>query len=311
MDLGRSPRGALADFLSQKRWIYNAYATDRLFVGCAVVSLSYATNALLFVADVQRKKLLFDASFMGGPFATRFVDGGPGDRSAVFTGKAPNGKKTRLSVGDHGLDVDVPGALRIRATAKPGSAAPPIGAVVPVEGGWANATEKRYVTARGTVDVLGDAPETFASELGLLGADHTRGYLARRTAWRWAYLLGQTTEGKRVVLNLVEGFVGEPECSVWIDDVLHPLGEGRFVYDPAQPLAEWRITTTCGAVDLRFSPFAMHREKKDLVIVKSNFIQPVGGYSGTVRVAEARGGGVRTHFLENVPGVSEHQDVLW
>ena len=34
--------------------------------------------------------------------------------------------------------------------------------------------------------------------------------------------------------------------------------------------------------------------------MKSNFLQPVGGYSGTVRVAEPRGGGTRTHFLENV-----------
>ena len=311
LDLGRSPRGAIADFLSQKRWIYAAFATDEFFIGCAVVSLSYATSALLFVADLQKKTMLFDASFMGGPFATRFSDGGPGDRSAVFSGTAPNGKKARLSVGDHGVDLDVPQALRVRASARPGSAAPAIGAVVPVEGGWANATEKRYVTARGSVEVLGEKPARFFSERALLGVDHTRGYLARRTAWRWAYLLGQTTEGRRVVVNLVEGFVGEPECSVWIDDVLYPVGEGRFAYDPAEPLSEWRITTTCGAVDLRFAPFAMHREKKDLVVVKSNFIQPVGGYSGTVRVADPRGGGTRTHFLENVPGVSEHQDVLW
>lgn len=311
LDLGRSPRGLIADFLSQKRWIYNAFASEEVFIGCAVVSLSYATSALLFVADLAEKRLLFDASFMGGPLAARFTDGGQGDRSAVFRGKAPNGRTARLGVGDHGLHLEVPGALRVRVSSRPGSAAPAIGAVVPVEGGYANATEKRYVGARGSIEVFGDAPRRFFAERALLGVDHTRGYLARRTAWRWAYMMGETTQGKTVVVNLVEGFVGEPECSVWIDGVLHPVGEGRFSYDPAEPLSPWRVTTTCGAVDLQFKPFAIHREKKDLVIVKSNFLQPVGGWSGTVRLPEARGGGTATHFLDDVPGVSEHQDVLW
>ncbi|HVY48825.1 MAG TPA: DUF2804 family protein, partial [Minicystis sp.] len=144
-------------------------------------------------------------------------------------------------------------------------------------------------------------------ELGpaFAGYDHTHGLLARRTAWRWAFAMGRAKSGEKVAFNLVEGFVGEPECCVWIDDELHPVGEGRFLFDAKHPLEPWRVRTTCGAVDLRFSPGAMHAERKDFGLVRSHFVQPVGAYAGAIEV-----GGKKLE-LEGVLGVTEDQDVLW
>ncbi len=310
MQLGPSTRGRVADFLGHKRWTYCALASDQLLIGCAVVSLGYASTALLFVADLAAKSFLFDESFVGGPFATRFVDGGSGCRNATFTAKGVS-----LSVGDRGMALTVARNkqrgqdLSLQVSAVPGRQAPAMGAVVPVQGGFANATEKRYCRVRGRASL---GARSFAFTDTLMGTDHTRGVLARATAWRWAFLLGRTTSGATIVLNLVEGFVGEAECCVWIDGELYPLGEGRFSYDAARPLSEWRISTSCGSVELRFSPFAMHRETKELLFVRSNFMQPVGGFSGTVRVPTPKQREPQTtFFLENVPGVSEHQDVLW
>jgi hypothetical protein len=308
LDVGASPRGPLLDFFATKRWSYLAFASDDLFIGCAVVSLSYASTALLFVADRSSQRMLLDESFVGGPLAARFSDRGHGARAATFTSR-----RGRLSVGDSGLEVALDrGARRVSlaVSAEAGALAPALGAVAPVAGGYVNATEKRWAKARAVVDLPdGDAPRRQRRATGLMGLDHTRGILARSTAWRWAFALGRATTGETVVLNLVEGFVGEPECAVWVDGELIPLGEGRFRYDLARPLAEWQLGTSCGAVDLRFKPFALHAEQKNLVLVRSHFLQPVGGFSGTVRLPSGRGG--RTLFLDDVPGVTEHQDVVW
>jgi hypothetical protein len=304
MDFGASPRGPVLDFFATKRWSYLAFASDDLFIGCAVVSLSYASNALLFVADRTQKRMLLDESFVGGPLAARFTDEGHGARTATFTGR-----RGRLTVGDGGLQVELDrGALRTTLSVSPeaGVLAPALGAVAPIAGGYVNATEKRWARARAVLDLPGASARAPRRSSGLLGLDHTRGILARATAWRWAFLMGRATTGETVVLNLVEGFVGEPECAVWVDHELFVLGEGRFRYDAARPLSEWQLGTTCGAVDLRFAPFALHAEHKNLLLVRSNFLQPVGGFSGTLRLPLGR-----TLFLDDVPGVTEHQDVVW
>jgi hypothetical protein len=58
-------------------------------------------------------------------------------------------------------------------------------------------------------------------------------------------------------------------------------------------------------VDLVFSPGGMHAERKNLGIIRSRFVQPIGAYSGTVRLGD---GSIE---LEAMPGVVEDQDVLW
>ena len=60
-----------------------------------------------------------------------------------------------------------------------------------------------------------------------------------------------------------------------------------------------------GAVKLRFVPIGAHREERDLKVVKSHFVQPVGLFRGTLEIEG------RTHVIEDVPGVTEDQDILW
>ena len=106
-------------------------------------------------------------------------------------------------------------------------------------------------------------------------------------------------------MNLVEGFLGERECALWVDGALCPVGEGRFDFDARDPLAPWRVRTTCGAVDLSFAPWAMHAEDMNFGLIRAHFVQPIGAWTGTVRVGD------RAHVVSNVVGVAEDQDVLW
>jgi hypothetical protein len=304
MDFGPVPHGKLWQLVHKKRWVYAAIADESVFAGVAVVSLGYAATAIVFVLDRRSGTMLFDESFLAPGTAVTFSDEGSSRRSARF-----EAGRTRVDVGDEGVVVDVtrevggrtlPTHVSVRAASA--GAPPPISAVVPVEGGYANATEKSLADASGEIVAGG---RRYLLDRPLIGFDHTCGYLARHTAWRWGFALGRTSSGQRVGFNVVEGFVGEAECGAWVDDELFPLGEARFEYDVARPDLPWRLKTTCGGLDLSFSPAAVHHEDKDMLVVRSKFVQPVGAFDGRLCV------GGKTIEVRGLPGVTEHQDVLW
>lgn len=145
----------------------------------------------------------------------------------------------------------------------------------------------------------------FVLDRALVAFDHTAGFLARHTAWRWALGMGFATTGERVAFNVVQGFVGEAECGGWLDNQLFPFGEGRFDLDLARPLEPWRVSTTCGALNLRFTPRAIHAETKNVLLARSQFIQPLGDFEGTIMFGERR------LEVTRLAGVTEHQDVVW
>lgn len=277
-------------------------ADSAVLLGAAIVSLGYASTALFFVLDRRQKKMLVDCSLVGPASAASFVDDGDGRRGARFSlGRA------RLSIGDQGVQIDLPGSgpsgTPVHASLRGArTCATPIGAVVPIDGGYASATEKRLVLGQGEVVAAG---QRFVLDAPVCALDHTAGFLARHTAWRWALGAGFAASGERVAFNLVEGFVGAAECGLWVDDELFPCDEGAFEYDLDVPERPWRVRSRCGAVDVSFSPAAMHREQKNLVVVRSQFIQPAGEFSGVLRVKR------REIAVAALPGVTEHQDVRW
>ena len=95
-------------------------------------------------------------------------------------------------------------------------------------------------------------------------------------------------------LNLVEGFnEGDStanENALWLGRELFLLPRVRFEFNKADVLDEWKVRADDGSVDLRFRPIGAHREERDLKLVKSHFVQPVGTWKGTVTVAGARSG---------------------
>jgi hypothetical protein len=93
---------------------------------------------------------------------------------------------------------------------------------------------------------------------------------------------------------------------VWIGRSLSPVAVPRFVFDAAHPDAPWHVETPDGAVNLRFTPKAMHREDRDYVALQSRFAQVAGLFSGTIRGADGK-----TVQVEGLPGVTEDQRVLW
>jgi hypothetical protein len=189
------------------------------------------------------------------------------------------------------------------------SSTPELSVVAPVElgGGSVNVTMKAAgLPVTGTVTAGG---RTWTVDSAVGGLDYTHGYLARHTAWNWAFMTGRLADGRRIGLNLVEGFNESRddvnENGLWIDDRLIPLDRARFTFDRTDPHQQWTVRTVDGSVDLRFTPLAVHSERKDLVVISSRFIQPVGRFTGTVRID-----GV-DHEVSDIPGVTEDQDIRW
>lgn len=200
------------------------------------------------------------------------------------------------------------GRIRIDLAFEAGTT-PELSVVAPVEhgGGSVNVTQKvAGLPVRGTVTAGG---RTWQVESGVGGLDYTHGYLARHTAWNWAFLVGRLADGRRLGLNLVAGFnESRPdvnENALWVDDRLVPVDRARFTWDAQDPTSPWVVRTLDGAVDLTFTPYAVHSERKNLVVIDSRFVQPVGVFSGTIRIDGAE------LAIRAMPGVTEDQDIRW
>lgn len=294
--------GLGAGIFKKKKWFYTALASPDLYVGCAIVDAGYAANAFAFAASP--KSGILDATSHLGVVRLGCHVSDVAEDGALAWFRAP-GASFRLSREGTAYDLVVDTAkLSVRARLETEGAAPPITAICRPTGGDVNVTMKRvllpasgYVTVKGT-------PRPLEGAMG--GLDYTHGFLPRITRWRWAYFMGKSESGEPVAMNLVEGFNGEPECAVWVGDKLFPVGEGRFTFDAKQPLEPWQVATACGSVDVRFSPVGMHAEKRDLRIIRSEFVQPVGTFHGTLRLP-----GRLPIELVGVPGVVEDQSVRW
>jgi hypothetical protein len=162
--------------------------------------------------------------------------------------------------------------------------------VVSEDGGAYIWTRKQAgVPVRGRVAALGgvwdfDGPLAFV--------DDSAGYHARHTRWRWSAGLGRAAGGLPVAWNLVEGIHDAPEASertVWV------AGEPREV----APVAFDGLRAVGG---LRFEPVAVRAARENYLVVRSDYEQPFGTFTGSLPGA----GELREGW-----GVMERHNVLW
>ena len=121
---------------------------------------------------------------------------------------------------------------------------------------------------------------------------------------------GRLEDGTPLGFNLVAGFneVAEGtagENVLFLGDSLEPVGSAVFRFNAADPLDLWRIETSDGAVQLTFRPLHAHRDVRNLGLLRSRFLQPLGFFSGRLQFRS------RNLVLDELPGVTEDQDMLW
>ncbi|MBN8613359.1 MAG: DUF2804 family protein [Deltaproteobacteria bacterium] len=313
-DLGSLAPSLLARTFREKRWVYATFVRAPWMISIAIVDLGYAQTTFAFAFHEERGLVADLHSMPGVPRLSRVRQDGVHRIDATL-----RGPRARVAVrerrGEPVLSVhaSLP-SLELRASLDLAQASPAMTAIAPIRGGIVNVTEKQTLApVRGAALIAGERVDL---DGGLGGFDFTVGLLARETRWNWAFFMGATETGEPIAMNLVEGFVGAPECSVFGKDNVHALSEGRFELPPAERageslgerarhLAPWRIRSAEGECDLVFTPRAVHDESLDLQLVRSRFVQPIGAFRGTIRRGE------ETLRIAHALGVVEDQDVRW
>jgi len=290
--------GPLQRRLIEKRWQYVLVATPEMMLALAVIDLGYLSSGICAVFDRGSRRLLANENPVLPPICAR-VGEAPGDgMSARLMGPAIRARiqqtAGRISIQASWAHADVD--LELDANRAP----PPLTAIAPVGSpGRFDFTQKTVLLpAEGEVRA---GNIRFPVQGQLAGLDYTHGFLARETAWRWAF--GGGRAGSRLVaFNFSDGFLeGDGENAAWIDGEPVAVGPVQFSFKPEEPRAPWRVHSADGRVDLAFQPEGQRAQAVDLKLISSRYMQPFGTFSGTLC-------GVP---VEGLPGVAEDHTALW
>ena len=162
--------------------------------------------------------------------------------------------------------------------------------VSPHGSSWIWTRKQAGIRVRGRVTLAGRTWE-IDGPLGFV--DESAGYHARRTTWRWSAGIGRAAGGEPVAWNLVDGVHDAPSASertVWV------AGEPR----EAEPAAFAPDLSAVG--ELRFHEWATREEHTNRLLLRSDYRQPFGSFTGRLP------GGPE---LEQGYGVMEWHDVRW
>jgi hypothetical protein len=145
------------------------------------------------------------------------------------------------------------------------------------------------IRAHGTVTIAGRRHPVDASAV----IDDTAGYYQRHTSWCWSAGVGAAGDGRALAWNLVAG-VNDPvtgsERTVWVDG------------DPVEAPPSTFASGLSAVDELRFEAEATRRRRENLLLIRSDYVQPFGTFSGSLP------GGIP---LAEGYGVMERHDVRW
>lgn len=284
-----------------KRWMYVIIVSDEVICCAAVVRMGYASNAFAFAIDRPQRKVIADVTAMGPVFA------------ASVSRRAGEGAEAKFGLGSKQFSIDRPFGsksyfvslrgprLKLEARMSAANAPPPLSVINRLTNGRFSTTEKRALLEVEGSLVAGSKKVDLKGAWG--GYDYTAGLLERHTAWKWAFGMGRSSDGKPLAYNLTEGFVGERECVVWRDGQVDPVGAAHFSFDTRDALQPWHIHTD--KLDVDFAPSYPHEERHNLMLVRSRFLQVGGDFRGKLVLPN------ETIAFEKLAGVTEDQDTLW
>lgn len=301
VDFAAADASAPALITRGKRWLFAIIASDELICCTAVVRMGYAANAFAFVIDRQQHKTIADVTALGPTLLANVGRTGSQGAEARF-GLGPKQFQIDRPIGSQTYFVNVRSPqLKIEARLSTKNAPPPLAVVSELSGGRFSTTEKgALLEVEGNVIAGG---RTFDLKGAWGGYDYTAGLLERHTAWKWAFGMGRSADGKPLAYNLTEGFVGDRECIAWRDGNIVRVGAARFHFDRERLLDPWQIKTD--KLDVDFDPASLHEERHNMLVIRSRFQQVGGAFRGKLVLPN------ETVSFDKLPGVTEDQDTLW
>jgi hypothetical protein len=168
---------------------------------------------------------------------------------SVVAPDATSGSPGRLLVAD--------GTVRAELTVEPGS---PVETASEHGPSWIWTRKQGAVRVHGRVELDGEAVELVSR------------------AWEWSAGAGATEAGAGVGWNLVTGVhdaESASERTVWVGGTPHEVGSVRFAEDLGS------VAFAEGG-ELRFSAEAERARRDDLVVFRSDYVQPFGTFAGVL-----------------------------
>jgi len=183
----------------------------------------------------------------------------------------------------------------------------PLVLVTRIDGGGPMYTHKNITPVEGSLRV-GTTSISFDAVRDLAMLDVQKTAYPYRSFWKWVSIAGRDILGTLIGVNLcVNDRKDDEELNencVWIDGRIHPLGSVRLEYE--RYMDEWRITTSCGTLDLRFVPETERCDRINALAILSDFHQVLGHYHGTISLPDEV-----DHSLEGMFGIAEHHVMRW
>jgi hypothetical protein len=286
--------------LRLKEWHYVSLTTERWFVGLALAQLGYVANAFCYVVDrrapsQRREYEALSPAGLGLSFAPSSVSGETiwrkgKDRIAM---RWEQGWRVEVDIGIAGT------RLAGSCFVEPGES---LALLYDLGGGRPAYTHKAAaLPARGALTLGG---ERIDAEGGLAGVDWTRSVARRETRWKWASFSGRAPDGRTLGLNLSAEVYDDAENALFVGGRVSPLSGVRFLLPADLEREPWRIEGP--EVALEFRPVGARRQKVDLKVVRSAFVQPYGTFHGSVRPP-----GGEPIRVDGVFGVVEDHVAVW
>lgn len=239
----------------RKRWCYVAAFGERLMLCAGVVEIGPARQSFWAAWDRERR-LLRERTRLWRP------------RRAMSV--APDRVEVRDGAVLMSLHVD--GGAPVETASRHGP-------------GWIWTRKRGGAHVRGRVVLDGEELELDAPGC----VDESAGFHARSTAWEWSAGAGTARDGRAVAWNLVTGLHDGDRASertVWVDGAPDEVAPVRF----AGPLD---AVAFAGGERLAFTAEAARARRDHALVVRSDYVQPFGTFTGTLpgglELAEGRG----------------------
>ncbi len=299
------PRGRLAKHFAFNQFQFISLCCEELIVGLAIVDLKWVSNAFVY-CYAPRSGEFEEFSFVQ-PLARRsHIDTTPNCGEARFA-SGRNQLRISAQAGSRRVELSLASGLYIDAEIDEAARYQPLS--ICTRAGYAGWVYTQKTTARpvsGRLRWRGRELDLAASE-ALAGVDWSAGYMRRETFWNWGSLSARLGDGRRLGFNLVAGVndTGYTENALWLDDKLVKLSTVAFEFNRRDGEAPWFMRSQDGVLDLRFEPAGRRCERRNAVLIASNFSQYFGRYYGRIQLAE------ETLELDGQWGFAEDHFARW
>lgn len=295
-----------------KRWDYYAVFTPRRFFSATIADLGYAGNLFVYTLDFESHNLHEEGLVV--PFSRGLHL--PRNSTAGVSSYQGQGLRLRFEVESdyRTVEVDWPQfhekrgiSARLRLACPPDHQAMHI--VIPFGNGRFYFNRKiNCLPAEGWIRYAGEEEQlTPQTSLGQL--DWGRGVWPYRSFWLWASASGFLPDGRRIGLNLGEGFGDTSQATencLILDGKVHKLDQVHFTYDPQDYKRPWQFSDRDGRLQLTLTPFVERVARTDLKIIFSEVHQMFGHYQGRVIADDGE-----TIAIEGLIGFAEEHHARW